>query len=83
VRYVYFHNTAERGLSLCRPLAVATTEKGDIYFNSRGEVFVEARGALAAELGTALQGGRPLSEAAVAQQVPSSQTTSLLQVGRW
>jgi hypothetical protein len=83
VGYVYFHNTAERGISLCRPLAAATTEKGDIYFNSRGEVFVEARGALAAELGTAPRSETPLSESAVTQQVPSSQAKRLLQVGRW
>ena len=83
VRYLYFHNTAERGISLCRPLAAATTEKGDVYFNSRGEVFVEARGALAAELGTAPQSEMPVPESAVTQQLPSAQAKSLLRVGRW
>ena len=63
--------------------AAATTEKGDVYFNSRGEVFVEAGGALAAELGTAPQSEMPVPEPAVTQQVPSAQTKSLLQVGRW
>jgi hypothetical protein len=51
--YVYFHNVAEPGVSYFRPLAVAVTERGPLYFNSRGEVFAEDGSPLVSELGPA------------------------------
>jgi hypothetical protein len=48
-RYTYFHNPAESGISICRPLVAVATEKGDVYFNSQGDAFVEDGGALADE----------------------------------
>jgi hypothetical protein len=41
VRYVYAHNTVEPGSSIFRPLAVADTASGPVYFNSSGEAFAE------------------------------------------
>jgi hypothetical protein len=49
VEYEYFHNLAETGVSTLRPLAVVRTEKGALYFNSRGEVFAEFATPIAAE----------------------------------
>jgi hypothetical protein len=39
--YVYFHNIAEPGLSICRPLAAVRTGEGTVFINSRGEGFVD------------------------------------------
>lgn len=83
VRYVYFHNTAERGVSFCRPLAVVATEKGDVYLNSRGEVFVEPGGALAAELEAAPESEAGTSSEAAAQQASPLEAKRLLRVGKW
>ena len=41
VEYEYFNNVAEGGVSVLRPLTVVRTERGAVYFNSRGEAFVE------------------------------------------
>jgi hypothetical protein len=49
--YVYFHNVAERGISICRPLVAVTTERGVLYFNSKGEAFAEDGSLLITELG--------------------------------
>jgi hypothetical protein len=45
--YVYFHNTMELGISLCRPLVLVRTEDGAIYLNSRGEAFADDAGPIA------------------------------------
>ena len=41
IEYEYFHNVAERGVSLCRPLVAVKTEEETVYLNSAGEAFVE------------------------------------------
>jgi hypothetical protein len=41
VEYQYFHNVIEPGYSLFRPIVVVTTERGELFFNSQGQVFAE------------------------------------------
>ena len=45
--YVYFHNTVELGVSLCRPLVAVRTEDGAIYLSSSGEAFADEGGPIA------------------------------------
>jgi hypothetical protein len=40
-RYVYFHNQAEPGVSLGRPLVEIRTPKDSYYLNSLGDAFIE------------------------------------------
>lgn len=71
--YVYFHNVAEPGLSLCRPLAKVETTEGPVYLNSRGEAFVEEDSAIANQIfGTAK---RP--------PAPRVGSRTLLPIGQW
>jgi hypothetical protein len=51
--YVHFDSHAEPGLSRLRPLAMVITERGSIYFNSRGEAFAEDGADVLTELGGA------------------------------
>ena len=39
--YVYFDNVAQAGYSRLTPLAAVTTDRGTVYFNSKGEAFAE------------------------------------------
>lgn len=43
------NGTAEGGISILRPLVQVHTEKGSLYFNSRGEVFAEVGSEIAKE----------------------------------
>lgn len=45
--YVYFHNRAEPGSPLFRPLVAVSTDDGPVYLNSVGEVFAIDGGNLA------------------------------------
>jgi hypothetical protein len=42
-RYVYFHNTAEKGISICRPLVEVATGGSPVFMNSAGEAFDEEK----------------------------------------
>jgi hypothetical protein len=77
--YVYFHNSAEPGISYCHPLVAATTEKGVVYLNSQGEAFVESGAPLEQELGLTPH-ALNAAEAAVKK---AGKRPLLRSVGRW
>ena len=83
-RYVYLHNIAERGVSLCRPLVAAATEKGEIYLNSVGEAFIEEGTPLESEFQTTRMIEPVLPIPPTQQQTHASGSVKrLLSAGRW
>jgi hypothetical protein len=81
-KYVYFHNVAERGVSLCRPLVAATTEKGDVYFNSEGDAFIEEGSALADEFASSELMEPRMAPRSARASTPAARPR-LRRIGRW
>ena len=52
--HVYFDSVVEGGLSRLQPLTAVTTERGTIYFNSRGETFAEEGSGLLSDFDVAV-----------------------------